>query len=90
MPLAQLDLDFLRPVGGRRDDDSFETKQEQIDREMGVSFDQLVLPKGHKEMVLSLVAQHYRNKEMAFSSGAQFDIVRGKGELRRLSPLNCY
>ena len=48
---------------------------------MGVSFDQLVLPKGHKEMVLSLVAQHYRNKDMTFANRAQYDIVRGKGEI---------
>jgi hypothetical protein len=42
-------------------------------------FDQLVLPPGHKEMVLSLIAQHYRDKESGTADTEQVDIVRGKG-----------
>lgn len=47
------------------------------------AFDQLVLPKGHKEMVLSLIAQHFRDKESASKESKetqQVDIVRGKGK----------
>ena len=41
------------------------------------AFDQLVLPPGHKDMVKSLITQHFRDKE---SGGMEHtDIVRGKG-----------
>ncbi|KAL8369921.1 hypothetical protein RB595_000330 [Gaeumannomyces hyphopodioides] len=40
------------------------------------AFEQLVLPPGHKEMVTSLVTQHFRDK----ASGGNADIVRGKGK----------
>ncbi|EFX02041.1 aaa family ATPase [Grosmannia clavigera kw1407] len=35
---------------------------------------------GHKKMVLSLVAQHFRNKESSTADTEQVDIVRGKGK----------
>ncbi|RYP92923.1 hypothetical protein DL770_000973 [Monosporascus sp. CRB-9-2] len=44
-------------------------------------FDQLVLPKGHKEMVVSLIAQHFRDKDSSSKESKetqQVDIVRGK------------
>lgn len=47
------------------------------------AFDQLVLPDGHKNMVRSLVAQHFRDKDSARKGSKetrQVDIVRGKGE----------
>jgi hypothetical protein len=42
------------------------------------AFSQLVLPEGHKDMVKSLVAQHFRNKDS--QEEQQVDIVSGKGE----------
>jgi hypothetical protein len=51
------------------------------------AFDELVLPEGHKDLILSLVTQHFRNKETSHTD--QVDIIRGKGsspldiELRR-------
>ncbi|KAK5989730.1 hypothetical protein PT974_07989 [Cladobotryum mycophilum] len=44
------------------------------------AFDRLVLPKGHKEMVLSLIAQHFRDKESSTAQTEQVDLVRGKGK----------
>lgn len=44
------------------------------------AFDQLVLPEKHKDIVVSLVAQHYRDKESAAKDYEQVDIVRGKGK----------
>lgn len=41
------------------------------------AFDHLVLPPGHKDMVLSLIAQHFRDKES--KENQQVDIVSGKG-----------
>ncbi|KAK0704490.1 hypothetical protein B0H67DRAFT_498311 [Lasiosphaeris hirsuta] len=42
------------------------------------AFDQLVLPPGHKDMVKSLITQHFRDKESADAESN--DIVRGKGK----------
>lgn len=42
-------------------------------------FDQLVLPDGHKDVILSLVTQHFRDRKSAQSEGDFADIVRGKG-----------
>lgn len=44
------------------------------------AFDRLVLPDGHKDMIKSLIAQHYRDKESKGAQSEQFDIVRGKGK----------
>ena len=41
------------------------------------AFGQLVLPQGHKKMVKSLVAQHFRDKES--QDERQADIISGKG-----------
>lgn len=45
-----------------------------------LAFEQLVLPDGHKDMVLSLIAQHYRDKQTQNGEREQVDIIRGKGE----------
>lgn len=42
-------------------------------------FDQLVLPEGHKDLVKSLIAQHFRDKASAQYGSDQTDIIRGKG-----------
>ncbi|KFA50467.1 hypothetical protein S40293_07883 [Stachybotrys chartarum IBT 40293] len=44
------------------------------------AFSQLVLPVGHKKMVLSLVSQHFRNKESFKRRNEKVDIVKGKGK----------
>lgn len=43
------------------------------------TFDRLVLQSGHKEMIISLITQHFRNKEASTGHKEQFDIVKGKG-----------
>jgi len=43
------------------------------------TFEQLVLPQGHKAMVLSLIAQYYRDKESGTADTEQMDIIQGKG-----------
>ncbi|KAK0716568.1 hypothetical protein B0T21DRAFT_63836 [Apiosordaria backusii] len=84
---AQLDLKYLAPVRypnvatdaqrltvdvtGKMDHQSVPTR---------LAFDQLVLPDGHKDMVLSLIAQHYRDKASQTGEREQIDIVRGKGK----------
>lgn len=57
-----------------QDDDS----DQDTDPEDDTAFGQLVLPPGHKKMVKSLVAQHFRDKES--KEEQQVDIVSGKGK----------
>ena len=63
---AKLDLTFLR--------------YENTDaRGFALSaFDQLALPDGHRDMVESLVTQHFRDRQS--SSNEQTDLVKGKGK----------
>lgn len=43
-------------------------------------FDQLVLPDGHKNMVKSMIQQHFQNrKSIMKEESKKTDIVRGKG-----------
>lgn len=76
--VAELDLDYLSDVPssgidrGQSDDDDDEASQG--------AFGQLVLPPGHKTMVLSLISQHFRNKQSPESNDENLDLVRGKGE----------
>jgi len=66
--VAQLDLTYLR------------YEDTQTRNSVLTAFDRLVLPAGHKEMVQSLVSQHFRDKSSPSVPGEQTDIVRGKGE----------
>ncbi|KAK3998263.1 hypothetical protein QBC44DRAFT_314084 [Cladorrhinum sp. PSN332] len=78
---AKLDLNCLRPIGTRKNSnttDEEERPTQHADQE--TSFDQLVLPRGHKDMVLSLITQHFRDKDLGRSGDDQVDIVRGKGK----------
>lgn len=45
----------------------------------GEGFDQLVLPKGHGDLVKSMIRQHFRDKKLSAGKGDSSDIVRGKG-----------
>ena len=69
---AQLELEYLTEDAdsGSGNTDSGGLK---------LPFDRLVLPEGHKDMILSLITQHFRDKESARSRGDRADIVRGKG-----------
>lgn len=77
--VAKLDLDCMSAVRSTRGP----TDQTDDDLEEGGqgAFGQLVLPRGHKKMVLSLISQHFRNKGSQESTDKPMDIVRGKGEL---------
>lgn len=60
-------------------DNIMRAKMDQTPRRE-TAFDQLVLPEKHKDIVVSLVAQHYRDKDSAAKDYEQVDIVRGKGK----------
>ncbi|KAK7985705.1 hypothetical protein PG988_003327 [Apiospora saccharicola] len=44
-------------------------------------FGQLVLPSGHKDMVKSMIRQHFKNRKHMKDESNKTDIVRGKGDL---------
>ncbi|KAK0659196.1 hypothetical protein QBC41DRAFT_331599 [Cercophora samala] len=75
---AQFDLQYLTPVRYPSVATAAVEKGETIPRQL--AFDQLVLPDGYKDMVLSLIAQHYRDKASQKGQKSPVDIVRGKGE----------
>lgn len=85
---AKLDLAFLHPINSRGRGPISEHKKEEDAENIArnnegreeTAFDQLVLPDGHKKMVVSLIAQHFRDKESAMADEEQTDIVRGKGK----------
>ncbi|KAI1108259.1 hypothetical protein F5Y14DRAFT_436945 [Nemania sp. NC0429] len=72
---AQLDLTYLK------------YENEANKNSVISAFDRLVLPEGHKEMVKSLVSQHFRDKkarnkntDKKMRTDAKADIIRGKGQ----------
>ena len=85
---AKLDLDNLSEIKDSSQRRT-ETADDDLDEDSHGAFGQLVLPAGHKEMVLSLISQHFRNKESAENKDEQLDIVRGKGESICKVQMNC-
>ncbi|GJC94819.1 AAA family ATPase [Colletotrichum higginsianum] len=66
---AQLDLTLLR-------------HENSNNRNLTVNaFEKLELPEGHREMVKSLVIQHFRHRQSAFERDEQTDLIQGKGDL---------
>lgn len=72
-----MDLEYLTDVVGLNETIASTTSDQSDD---GGAFGQLVLPPGHKDMILSLVSQHFRNKSRQNQKDEQVDIVRGKGK----------
>ncbi|KKA28842.1 hypothetical protein TD95_000246 [Thielaviopsis punctulata] len=52
-------------------------------------FNDLVLPKGHEDMVVSLIEQHARNKLLDKNNKEQYDIVHGKGRPPQIEMHQC-
>lgn len=71
--VAKLDLTHLSYIRRPRGEAQAGVQPQEM------AFNQLVLKPGHKKMLLSLVAQHYRDKESPTAGNEQVDIVRGKG-----------
>jgi hypothetical protein len=74
---AQLDLTYLK----------YENKDSS--KTIELAFNRLVLPEGHREMVKSLVTQHFRDKQMVtqnidgkqvlLARNEKSDLIAGKG-----------
>lgn len=77
--IAELDLTYMEDAAEN------EEKSNESKGTPQSAFEQLVLPEGHKNIVLSLISQHYRNKDSGRRSIDQSDIVRGKGKTNIIS-----
>ncbi|XPT03506.1 hypothetical protein M3J09_012598 [Ascochyta lentis] len=71
---TELDLAYISEVRYQLDEPSTAaaSKRNKLTK---TSFDELVLPPGHRKLILSLVAQHFRDEEHH-----DVDIFRGKGK----------
>ncbi|EMD86517.1 hypothetical protein COCC4DRAFT_166974 [Bipolaris maydis ATCC 48331] len=54
--------------------------QQREEDEPSSVFDRLVLEKGHHTMIVSLIAQHFRDKKSTTGQREEFDLVKGKGK----------
>ncbi|TEA16810.1 ATPase family AAA domain-containing protein 3B [Colletotrichum sidae] len=84
---AQLDIEYLSEVQTResltqlqREVEGYGSSSNNPDTEPITAFDRLVLDEGHKSMIKSLIAQHFRDKQTKGGPHDQFDVVRGKGK----------
>lgn len=96
-PLAKLDLTYLNDVHTpeqpivsnltlNRDGAQEGTEQSKLPKS---AFDRLVLEKGHHSMIVSLIAQHFRDKKSTSGHREEFDIVKGKGKKIFRRENNC-
>lgn len=78
---AQLDLAYLTDVYTTETATSApgDNLSREKEKESGTAFDRLVLEEGHRPMIVSLVAQHFRDKECQTGQRDHVDIVKGKG-----------
>ncbi|KAJ4303432.1 hypothetical protein N0V90_002326 [Kalmusia sp. IMI 367209] len=51
----------------------------EMQPESKLVFDRLVLEEGHYSMIVSLIAQHFRDKKSTTGQREEFDIVKGQG-----------
>lgn len=54
-------------------------EEKQTKKPSTTAFDRLVLEKGHRPMIESLITQHFRDKKAKGERAEQVDIVKGKG-----------
>ncbi|KAG8169560.1 hypothetical protein KVR01_000305 [Diaporthe batatas] len=73
---AELDLTYMEDE--TRGD--VQSKDKSTNRVEEPAFEQLVLPDGHKNIVMSLISQYYRNRYYGRRGIDQSDIVKGKGK----------
>ncbi|KAK4464310.1 hypothetical protein QBC42DRAFT_344734 [Cladorrhinum samala] len=81
---AQLDISFMIEVQSSEiptaASNSNSDASDAPEKCMVTAFDRLVLEKGHRPIIESLVSQHFRNRESSAGQRGQVDIIRGKGK----------
>ncbi|KAL5332560.1 hypothetical protein BJX70DRAFT_126803 [Aspergillus crustosus] len=81
---AKLDLSYLTevhpPSPTSTDKATADATGTQEAAQPATTFSRLVLNEKHKHMIVSLIAQHFRDKKSTSGQREQVDIVRGKGK----------
>ncbi|KAL3451097.1 hypothetical protein BJX65DRAFT_234631 [Aspergillus insuetus] len=80
---AQLDLSYLTEVHTRKHEPATRSRADstaKAETKEPTTFSRLVLNEKHKHMIVSLIAQHFRDKKSISGQREQVDIVRGKGK----------
>lgn len=91
--VAQLDIEFLCDLQSKTANPDCQAHQEgdscdPVSNEPGVegldsspipALDRLVLPKGHRELMVSLISHHIRSKLAKGDPTNHFDVIQGKG-----------
>ncbi|CEN59820.1 hypothetical protein ASPCAL02261 [Aspergillus calidoustus] len=80
---AQLDLSYLIEVHPRKHEPATRSRADSTgntEAKEPTTFSRLVLNEKHKHMIVSLIAQHFRDKKSISGQREQVDIVRGKGK----------
>jgi hypothetical protein len=81
--IAQLDLSYLTEVHPRKHEPATRSRADSTgntEAKEPTTFSRLVLNEKHKHMIVSLIAQHFRDKKSISGQREQVDIVRGKGK----------
>ncbi|KAF6836635.1 hypothetical protein CMUS01_05339 [Colletotrichum musicola] len=81
---AKLDLSFLTeanlPETSNVSDAGKDVEETKNKKRPVTAFDRLVLDNRHRRLIVSLVSQHFRDKESKTGRSEEFDIVKGKGK----------
>lgn len=85
---AKLDLEHLSDVNlieasGKTSADKGKSSVAAKDKKENplLALNRLVLEKGHHSMIVSLIAQHFRDKKSTSGQREEFDLVKGKGKV---------
>ncbi|ETS02788.1 hypothetical protein M419DRAFT_77290 [Trichoderma reesei RUT C-30] len=81
---AKLDLTYMTAIHAPDVENVLadeQTRNTTANKKQKTAFDSLVIKKEHRSMIVSLVAQHFRDKKSTSGHQQQFDIVKGKGDL---------
>ncbi|KAH0497735.1 hypothetical protein TgHK011_005021 [Trichoderma gracile] len=80
---AKLDLTYMTAIHAPDVENVLadeQTRSTTANKKQKTAFDSLVIKKEHRSMIVSLVAQHFRDKKSTSGHQQQFDIVKGKGK----------
>ncbi|KAJ4387487.1 hypothetical protein N0V93_008079 [Gnomoniopsis smithogilvyi] len=77
---ATLDLNYFSPLNSGASIRSTNDAIVDTNRSEENALDQLVLPKGHKDVVKSLISQHFQDKASRRYAVEEKDLIRGKGK----------
>lgn len=86
--VAKLDLSHLSEINAPKAttevmaaENKNESSAKDKNTDPSLTLNRLVLEKGHHQMIVSLIAQHFRDKKSITGQREEFDLVKGKGKV---------